>query len=170
MLHNISVLTHRFSSSKYVSSLIIFPFCLHTWHCRISDHYIVVLYTLVMLTPWSWALLKRPQVGKLLKNFATFYRTRRFITVFTIALHWSLSCARSIQSIPPYSVFLRSILILSSHIYLLVILTFKNGGVIETIRVLINELTTCFSPDRPSSDSWGIEKCLWSTYKLLLQC
>jgi hypothetical protein len=31
-----------------------------------------------------------------LKKFPAFYGTRRFITVFTRALHWSLSWARSI--------------------------------------------------------------------------
>jgi hypothetical protein len=41
-------------------------------------------------------------------------RTRRFITVFTIPIHWSLSWARSIQSIPPHP-YLRSILILPTH-------------------------------------------------------
>jgi hypothetical protein len=30
-------------------------------------------------------------VQQLLKNFPAFYGTRRFITVFTRALHWSLS-------------------------------------------------------------------------------
>jgi hypothetical protein len=34
------------------------------------------------------------------KNFPAFYGSRRFITVFTRALHWSLSWARWIQSIP----------------------------------------------------------------------
>jgi hypothetical protein len=38
--------------------------------------------------------------------------------VFTRALHWALSWARSIQSIPPHSISLRSILILSSHLRL----------------------------------------------------
>jgi hypothetical protein len=36
--------------------------------------------------------------------------------VHTRAFHWSLSWARSIQSIPPHPVFLRSILISSSHL------------------------------------------------------
>jgi hypothetical protein len=36
------------------------------------------------------------------KNFAAFYGTRKFITVFTRAPHWSLSWARWIQSIPFY--------------------------------------------------------------------
>jgi hypothetical protein len=55
---------------------------------------------------------------QLLKNFPAFYGTRRFITVFTRALHWSLSCARSIQYIPSHPISLRSILILSTHLRL----------------------------------------------------
>jgi hypothetical protein len=61
----------------------------------------------------SWALLEKLPVAQPLKNFPTFYGTRRFITVFTRALHWSLSWARSIHSIS-----LRSILILSTHLRL----------------------------------------------------
>jgi hypothetical protein len=38
--------------------------------------------------------------------------------VFTRALHWSLSWARSIQSIPSHPISLRSILILSTHLRL----------------------------------------------------
>jgi hypothetical protein len=60
------------------------------------------------LTSWSWVLLEKPPVAQLLKNFPTFYGTRRFITVFTRALHWSLSWARSIQYIPPHPIYLRS--------------------------------------------------------------
>jgi hypothetical protein len=52
------------------------------------------------------------------KNFPAFYWTRRFITVFTRALHCSLSWARSIQFIPSYPISLRSILILSTHLRL----------------------------------------------------
>jgi hypothetical protein len=40
---------------------------------------------------WSWALLEEPPIVQLLKSFPAFYGTRRFITVFTRALHWSLS-------------------------------------------------------------------------------
>jgi hypothetical protein len=50
----------------------------------------------------SWALLQKPPVVELLKNFPAFYGTRRFITVFTRALHRSLSWARSIQSTPSH--------------------------------------------------------------------
>jgi hypothetical protein len=49
-----------------------------------------------------WALPEKPSVVQPLKNFPEFYGTWRFITVFTRALHWSLSWATSIQSIPSY--------------------------------------------------------------------
>jgi hypothetical protein len=52
------------------------------------------------------------------KKFPAFYGTRRFITVFTRTLHWSISWARSIQSLPFYTISLRSILILSTHLCL----------------------------------------------------
>jgi hypothetical protein len=51
-------------------------------------------------------------------RFAAFYGTRKFITAFTSVRHLSLSWARSIQSIPPNPTFWRSMLILSSHLYL----------------------------------------------------
>jgi hypothetical protein len=65
---------------------------------------------------WIWALLEKPPIVQLLKNFPAFYGTRRFITVFTRALHWSLSWARSIQSPPPHPISLSSILILFTHL------------------------------------------------------
>jgi hypothetical protein len=40
---------------------------------------------------WSWALLEKAPIVQLLKKFPEFYGTRRFITVFTRALHWSPS-------------------------------------------------------------------------------
>jgi hypothetical protein len=55
--------------------------------------------SLTLTRSWSWALLEKPPIVQSLKNFPAFYGTRRFITVFTRALHWSLSWARSIQSI-----------------------------------------------------------------------
>jgi hypothetical protein len=58
---------------------------------------------------WSWALLEKLPIVQPLKNFPAFYGTRRFITVFTTALHWSLSWARSIQSIPSHPISLRSL-------------------------------------------------------------
>jgi hypothetical protein len=67
---------------------------------------------------WSWALLEKLKIVQPLKNFPAFYRTRRFITVFTRALHWSISWAWSIQSIPFHPISLRSTLILFTHLRL----------------------------------------------------
>jgi hypothetical protein len=64
----------------------------------------------------SWALLEEPPIVQPLKNSA-FYGTRRFNTLFKIALHWSLSWAISIQSTPHHPISLRSILILSTHLH-----------------------------------------------------
>jgi hypothetical protein len=68
------------------------------------------------LTSWNWALLEKPPVVQLLKNFPATYGTRRFITMFTTVLRRSLSWARSVQSIPPHPISLTSILILSTHL------------------------------------------------------
>jgi hypothetical protein len=43
------------------------------------------------LSAWNSALLERPPVVQLLWKVLTFYGNQRFITVFTKALHWSLS-------------------------------------------------------------------------------
>jgi hypothetical protein len=66
----------------------------------------------------SWDFLDKLPIVQLLKNFPAFYGTQRFITMFTRALYWSLSSARSIQYIPSHSISLRSILILSTHLHL----------------------------------------------------
>jgi hypothetical protein len=52
----------------------------------------------------NWALLEKLPIVQLLKKFSAFYGTGRFITVFTRALHWSLSWVRSIQSIPSHPI------------------------------------------------------------------
>jgi hypothetical protein len=70
------------------------------------------------LTPWSWALLEKPPVMQLLKNVQTFHGTRKWITMFTRALHWSLSWARSVQSMLSHHVSSRFVLILSSYLRL----------------------------------------------------
>jgi hypothetical protein len=44
------------------------------------------------------------------------YGTERFITGFSRTVYWALSSGRSIQSIPPHPLFLRSILILSTRL------------------------------------------------------
>jgi hypothetical protein len=70
--------------------------------------------TIVELIPWS-RVLEKLIVTQLVKKSPTFHGTQRFITVFARALLWSLSWARSIQSTPSHTIFLRSSLILSSH-------------------------------------------------------
>jgi hypothetical protein len=67
---------------------------------------------------WSWALLENSPIVEPLKNFPAFYRTRKFITVITRALQWSLSWARSIQSIQSRPISLKSIFILFTHLRL----------------------------------------------------
>jgi hypothetical protein len=64
----------------------------------------------------SWALLEEPPIVQPLKNFPACYGTRRFNTMFTRAIHWSLSWAISIQSKSFHPISLRSILILSTHL------------------------------------------------------
>jgi hypothetical protein len=59
--------------------------------------------------------MEKPPAVQLLNNVPAFYENRWFITMFTRAVHWSPSWARSTQSIPPYRISQRSILILSSH-------------------------------------------------------
>jgi hypothetical protein len=58
----------------------------------------------------SWALLEKPPIVQSLKNFPAFHGTRRFNTVFTRALHWSLSWVTSIQSTPSHPLSLRSVM------------------------------------------------------------
>jgi hypothetical protein len=61
----------------------------------------------------------------LLTNFPKFQRTLEFITVFKKTHHWCPSRARSMQSIPPHSICLRSFLILSIiHVLVFQILSF----------------------------------------------
>jgi hypothetical protein len=42
-----------------------------------------------LLTPWSRVLLEKLTCSQLIKNFPTFYGTRRFIVAFTSARHMS---------------------------------------------------------------------------------
>jgi hypothetical protein len=63
-------------------------------------------------------LWSQPPVAQLIKNFPSFDWTRTFITVLKIVLHWFLSWVNSIESTSSYSICLRSILMLSSYLYL----------------------------------------------------
>jgi hypothetical protein len=53
-----------------------------------------------------------------IQELPEFYGTRRFNTVFTRVLHWSLSRAISVQSTPSHFIAPRFIFILSTHIRL----------------------------------------------------
>ena len=56
-------------------------------------------------TPWSRVLLEKITFSQLVKKFSTFYRTRKFITVFQRKWHLSPPRARSIQSTPSHFIF-----------------------------------------------------------------
>jgi hypothetical protein len=77
-----------------------------------------LLYFPILSYLRSCALLEKQLIVQLLKDFQHFMETERFITVFTRALHRSLSCARSIESIPSHPMSPRSILIFSTHLLL----------------------------------------------------
>jgi hypothetical protein len=88
-----------------------------------------------VLTPWS-RVFEQLLVAQLV-SFLAFYGTQRFVTVFTRACQWSLFWARWIRSICSHPISLRSILILSSHLYLgfWMVLPFR----------LSNQRTVCIS-------------------------
>jgi len=58
----------------------------------------------------SSVLQEKLTVAKLVKKCPAFYGTRRFITMFTLACHWSLSWTRWIQSTTFYPTSPRCIL------------------------------------------------------------
>ena len=71
-----------------------------------------------LLTPCCRVLLEKLTGLQLVKKFPAFHRTWRFITALTSVRHLSLSWASPIQSIYPHPTSWRSILILSTHLYL----------------------------------------------------
>ena len=79
--------------------------------------YLTYLLT-YLLTPSCRVLLEKLTGLQLVKKFPAFHGTRRFITVLTSVRHLSLSWANPIQSIYPHPTTWRSILILSTHLYL----------------------------------------------------
>jgi hypothetical protein len=83
-------------------------------HVHITESLIfLITHSLIELSP-SWEAANCAATQEL----PEFYGTRRFIAVFTRAVHWSLFWARSNQSIPSHPISLRSILILSTHLRL----------------------------------------------------
>ena len=78
------------------------------------------------------------QFSQLVKKFPAFHGTRRFITTLTSAHQLSLSWARLILSMSPHPTSWRSILILSSHLYLgLPSGVFPSGFLAKTLHTLL---------------------------------
>jgi hypothetical protein len=75
-------------------------------------------YIFCLLTSWSRVLLEKLTGFQLVKKFPALYRTRRFITAFTIANSLSLPWATPIQSMPSHPTSWRYVLILSSYLSL----------------------------------------------------
>ena len=71
-----------------------------------------------LLTPWCRVLLEQLTGLQLVKKFPAFHGTRTFITALTNVRHLSLSWASPIQSIYPHPTSCRSILIVSTHLFL----------------------------------------------------
>jgi hypothetical protein len=89
---------------------------------RFSTHQINLVHRIRFFPNFlSYTISDSYFISQLLKNFQTFYDTRRFMTVFTRARHWSLSWVKLMKSIPPHPISLRSILLLSSHLRLVLL-------------------------------------------------
>jgi hypothetical protein len=80
--------------------------------CLTMDLYLLTYLFMELSPSWGAVNCATPQEPP------AFHGTRRFNTVFTRALHWSLSWAISMLSTPSYPISLRSILILSTHLRL----------------------------------------------------
>jgi hypothetical protein len=68
------------------------------WNTCWNASYSVLTTNFMDLGPWEVANCSAAQ------ELPKFYGTPRYIIVFTRALHWPISWARSIQSIPPHPV------------------------------------------------------------------
>jgi hypothetical protein len=66
-----------------------FPYHVFLFVTSQTDHSVFV--SAVNLLTYAAELLEKLEIVQPLKNFPAFYGTRRYIIVFTRALHWSLS-------------------------------------------------------------------------------
>ena len=116
-----------------------------------------------ILTSWSRVLLGKLAGLQPAKEFPTFYGTRRFITAYTTARHLSLSEASSIQSMPPHPTSWRSIVTLSSHLYLgLLSGLFPSGFPIKTLNTPLLSTQTRYMP-RPSPAEYWVSSTVYKT-------
>jgi len=92
-----------------------FPYLFRLWCCFLlcycfSDYWYIDVGFYTKLNPWSTFFLG--------KKFPDFSETRKCITVFTRFRHWFLFWATWIQFTSLHPISLRSILIISSHLFL----------------------------------------------------
>ena len=92
----------------------IHPNIIHT--CLKKYTYLLTYLLTHLLTPWRRVLLEKLTGLQLVKKFAAFHGTWKFITALTSVRHLALSWASPIQSIYLHSTSWRSILILSTHV------------------------------------------------------
>jgi hypothetical protein len=97
-----------------------------------SRNYISDTNTMELSPSWEAASRSATQ------EFANILWNRTFITVFTRALHWSISWAKLIQFISPHSISLRCISILSDHLRLDILSgLFPSGFPTKTLYALL---------------------------------
>jgi len=72
----------------------------------------------IELIPNSKALFEELRVPSNCQEIPTFYKSGKFRTVFKTAHHLHLSSTRSVQSTPSHLTYLKSTLVLSSHLQL----------------------------------------------------
>ena len=82
-----------------------------------STPYLLTHLLTYLLTPWCRVLLDQLTGLQLVKKFPAFHGSTTFITALTSVRHLSLSWASPIQSIYPHPTSWRSILILSTHLH-----------------------------------------------------
>ena len=100
------ILSTKVLTTSYTNTILLF---------QVGD---VLRNSYIILTPWCRVLFEKLTGLQLVKKFPAFHGTRRFITAPTSVRHLSLSWASPIQSIYPYPISWRSILILSTHLRL----------------------------------------------------
>jgi hypothetical protein len=76
-------------------------------YTRMGDKIILQRHLINQPTSCSTVLLEKLRVTQPVKKFPSFYGTRRFIAVFTIIHHWSLSWARWIRYTTSHLISLR---------------------------------------------------------------